>query len=114
MIENETALSSVERISERTVEQIVHFPGEGLQDFRPGQSSPASSSFVSPAGSDDDANEPGQGGFRAFLQNKKSAKSGPHSSQRVPACFIPSTPDPQQRVRLKEWVSMLNEHGLYY
>ena len=57
---------SKKRISERTVEQIVHFPGEGLQDFRPGQSSPASSSFHSPAGSDDDANEPGDGFFRTF------------------------------------------------
>ena len=58
--------SSQKRISERTVEQIVRFPGEGLQDFRPGQSSPASSSFHSPAGSDDDANEPGDGFFSHF------------------------------------------------
>ena len=48
------------------MEQIVHFLGEGLQDFRPGQSSPASSSFFSPPCSDDDANEPGQGFFSHF------------------------------------------------
>ena len=59
---------SMKRISARTVEQIVRFPGEGLQDFRPGQSSPTSSSFHSPAGSDDDANEPGDGFFRTFPQ----------------------------------------------
>ena len=58
------------------MEQIVHFPGEGLQDFRPGQSSPASSSFHSPAGSDDDANEPGDGVFRTFLHGKKCGVPG--------------------------------------
>ena len=63
---------SKKRISERTVEQIVRFPGEGLQDFRPGQSSPASSSFHSPAGSDDDANEPGDEVFRTFPMEKSA------------------------------------------
>ena len=32
----------------------------------------------------------------------------------MPTSFTPSTPAPQQRVRLKEWVLMINEHGLYY
>ena len=64
--------SSKKRISERTVEQIDRFPGEGLQDSRPGQVSPESSSFQSPAGSDDDANEPGDGVFRTFPQGKSA------------------------------------------
>ena len=57
---------SEERISERIVEQFVDILGGGLQGFRPVQGSPASSSFVSPAGSDDDANEPGEGFFSHF------------------------------------------------
>ena len=106
------SLSSEERISERIVEQIVDIPGEGLQDFRPGQSSSSSSHF--PAGVPGALDEPGQGFFRTFHQNKKSAKSGSHSSQRVPASFSPSTPAPQHHVRFKEWVMILNEHGLCY
>ena len=103
-------LSSEERISERTVEQTVDPPDGYLQDFRPGLSS--SSSYF-PVGVPEALDEPGQGGFRTFLQ-KKSAKSGSHSTQGVPASFSPSTPAPQQRVRLKEWVMVTNEHGLYY
>ena len=53
------------------MEQIADIPGGGLQGFRPMQGSPASFSFVSPAGSDDDANEPGEGGFRTFPRKKK-------------------------------------------
>ena len=45
-------------------EQIVDIPGGGLQGSRPGQGSPASSSFHSPAGLDDDAEEPREGVFR--------------------------------------------------
>ena len=41
-----------------SVEQIVDIPGGGLLGFRPGQSSPASFSSDSPAGLDDDADEP--------------------------------------------------------
>ena len=104
-------LSSEERISERTVEQAVDPPGGGLQDFRPGLSS--SSSYF-PARVPEALDEPGQGVFRTFPQIQKSAKSGSHSTQRVPASFSPSTPAPQQRVRLKEWVMVTNEHGLYY
>ena len=55
------------------------------------QGSPASSSFLSPAGSDGDANEPGEGGFRTFLHPKKSAKVTPHSSARVPQDVSSST-----------------------
>ena len=62
--------SSKKRISERIVEQIVDFPGGGLQDFRPGQSSSASSS--SPAGFHGSADGPGEGVFfRTFPQHKK-------------------------------------------
>ena len=104
--------SSKKRNSERTVEQTVDFPGGGLQDFRPGLSS--SSSYF-PAGVPETLDEPGQGFFFAlFPKFKKIAKSGSHSTQRVPASFSPSTPAPQQRVRLKEWVMILNVHGLYF
>ena len=82
------------RISERTVDQIVRFPGEGLQDFRPGQSSPASSSFHSPAGSDDDANEPGDGVFHtspwkksAECREQVSADLRRHVSSWTPAAY---------------------------
>ena len=57
---------SEKRFSERIVEQIAHIPGGDLRVSRPVQGSPASSSFVSPAGSDDDANEPGEGFFFFF------------------------------------------------
>ena len=56
---------SLERISERIVEQNVGFPvGGGVQDFLPGQSS--SASFSSPAGVLGSANGPGEGVFRTF------------------------------------------------
>ena len=92
------------------MEQIVDIPDGGFQEFRPGLSSSSSSYF--PAGEALDG--PGQGVFRTFPQNEKSAKSGSHSSQRVPASFSPSSPAPQQRVRLKEWVMILSELGLYF
>ena len=46
------------------VEQIVDLPGGGLQGFRPGQSSSASSS--SPAGVHENPDEPGEGVFSTF------------------------------------------------
>ena len=92
------------------MEQTVDIPGGGLQDFRPGLSS--SSSYF-PAGVPE-ALVSLVKGFFALFPNKKSAKSGSHSTQRVPASFSPSTPAPQQRVRLKEWVMILDEHGLYF
>ena len=64
------------------MEQNVEFPvGGGLQDFRTGLSS--SSSYF-PAAVPEALDEPGQGVFRTFPQHEKSAKSGSHSTQRVP------------------------------
>ena len=55
--------------------------------------------------------EPGERFFSHFSHpNKKSAKSGSHSSQRVPASVSPSTPAPQHRVRLRQWVMILDEY----
>ena len=65
--QSSTALPSThERISERIVEQIVAFPGGGLEDFRPGQSSSSSSHF--PAGVPEALDEAGQGVFALFPQ----------------------------------------------
>ena len=60
-------LSSKKRFSERIAGQIVDIPGGGPRGFRPGQGSPASSSFVSPAGSDDDVRMSLVKGFFALL-----------------------------------------------
>ena len=61
-----TSSSSLERISERNVEQIVDSRrfGGGLQDFRPGQSS--SSSSHDPARVSEALDEPGEGFFALF------------------------------------------------
>ena len=62
-------LASLERISERNVEQIVDFPGGGLQDFLPRHGSTASSSSSHvPAGAVD---EPFQGFFSTLPRRKK-------------------------------------------
>ena len=68
-----TSSFSLERISERNVEQIAGFPGGSLQDFLPGQSS--SSSSHDPARAYDALDAPGYGVFRTFPQRKKSAGS---------------------------------------
>ena len=57
-----TSSFSLERISERNVEQIADFPGGGLQDFLPGQSS--SSSSHDPARAYVALDAPGYGVFR--------------------------------------------------
>ena len=92
--------------------QIVDAPRGGLQGFRPGQSSSASSS--STPGVHGSADGPGKGVFRTFPQNKKSAKMGSHSSQRVPASVSPSTPAPHHRTRLIDWVMVLSGERLYF
>ena len=81
-------LAAQDRSSERIVEQIVdsRAVGGGLQEFRPGQASSASSS-VSPG-------HAGEGVFRTFPQNKKSAKWSPHSGSELSADFT-STPAAQ-------------------
>ena len=76
---------SLERISERIAEQIVEFPGGGLQGLRPRQGSTASSSFHSSAGSDDDADEPSKGVFRTVPHPKKSARVTPHLGSELGA-----------------------------
>ena len=89
--------SSLQRIVEQNVDVPVY--GGGLRGLRPGQSS--SASFSSPAGTHEDAHEPGVGSFRIFPQNKKSAASATHPSQRVHASVSSSTPAPQLRLGLQ-------------
>ena len=64
------------RISERIVEQIAvsRAFGEGLQDFRPVQSS--SSSLHVPAGVQEALNEPGEGVFHTFHHHRKKSEVG--------------------------------------
>ena len=69
--------------STASVEQIVHIPGGGHQGLRPRQGSTASSSY-SPAGSDDDADEPCEGVFRTFHRLRKVRGS---LRTRVRECF---------------------------
>ena len=64
-----TSSFSLERISERNVEQIAGFSGGGLQDFLPGQSS--SSSSHDPARVHEALDGPGEGVFRTFPRVKK-------------------------------------------
>ena len=79
-------LDAQERSSERIVEQIVdsRAVGGGCQQFRPGQGSSASSS-VSPG-------HAGEGVFRTFPQNQKSAKWSP---SELSEDFTSSTPAAQ-------------------
>ena len=73
------------------MEQNVDFPvGGGLLVFLPGQSSSASSS--SPAGVHGYGDEPMEGGFRTFPQNKKSAKVTSHPGSELPPHPSSSTP----------------------
>ena len=117
--------SSLERISERTVEQIVDIsPGGGLgqglassagvadEDFyffalfpmdksaecRAGGECAALGGHVSSSTlrrPDEDFTGWGGGGFRTFPQILKNAKLASHSSPRVPASVSPSTPAAQ-------------------
>ena len=105
--------SSKKRISERIVEQIVDPVSSGLLlGSLPGQ---GSSSSHSPAGVEELADEPGEGVFRTFPKNKKSAKLVSHSSPRVPASGSPSTPAAQlEGAPLPdsiEWVQLRERHA---
>ena len=95
-----TSSFSLERISERNVEQIADFRGGGLQHFLPGQSS-SSSSHV-PARAYDALDAPGYRVFLTFFQRKKSAKMGLHSGSELSADFISSTPSAYERGRFSE------------
>ena len=67
-------------------EQIPEFPNPGgsRQDFQPVQGPAASSSDL--------PGQPGQGVFRTFPQNKKSATQPPHSRSELPPHSSPWTP----------------------
>ena len=85
-----TSSSSLERISERIVEQIaVSRVGEGLQDFLPGQSS--SSSSHDPARCLETLDGPGYGFFRTFPHFQKSATQPSHSGSELPPHSSPWT-----------------------
>ena len=92
--------STKKHISERIVERIVDpVSSGGLPHSLPGQSS---SSSHSPAGVLEDVDEPGEGFFRTFPQNKKGAKLAPHSSPTVPTSVSSSTPAAQLVVQLRD------------
>ena len=88
----QSSTASLERISERNVEQIAVSRGfgEGLQDFLPGQSS--SSSSHDPARVSEALDEPGEGVFRTFPHIQKSATQLPHSGSALPPHSNPWTP----------------------
>ena len=69
-------------------EQIPEFPdpGGGREDFQPVQGSAASSSDL--------PGQAGQGVFRTFPQNQKSATQPPHSRSELPPHSSPWTPAP--------------------
>ena len=100
-----TPSPSRERISERIVEQIIDPVSRGsLPGSLRGQSS---SSSHSPAGVEERADELGEGVFRTFPQNKKSAKVTSHSGSELPPHPSSSTvaaqlEDSVEWVRLKD------------
>ena len=88
------------------LEQIVDIPspGGGLQGFRPGQGSSASSSSShSPAGVHEDAEDLCEGVFRTFHRPKKSAKVTRHWSARVPRHVSSSTLSAHQMAPGSAW-----------
>ena len=101
-----TASPSRKRISERIVEQIVDPVSRGsLPGSLPGQSS---SSSHSPAGVEERADEPGEGVFRTFPQNKKSAKVTSHSGSELPPHPSSSTAAAQLEDSV-EWVRLKDD-----
>ena len=92
----------------RTTEQHVDIPVPHHAGRHPGSSS---SSHV-PARAYDALDAPGEGVFRTFLQIKKKVRSKVRTRVReCPARLSPSTPAPQPRVRLKEWVMIMTDQG---
>ena len=86
-----TSFSSLERISERNVEQIaLSRVGGGLQGFLPGQSS--SSSSHDPARVSEALDQPGDVVFRTFPHVQKSATQPPHSGSALLPHSSPWTP----------------------
>ena len=101
-----TASPSRKRISERIVEQIVDPVSRGsLPGSLPGQSS---SSSHSPAGVEEHADELGEGVFRTFPQNKKSAKVTSHSGSELPPHPSSSTAAAQLEDSV-EWVRLKDD-----
>ena len=100
--QSSTAWPSKKRISERIVEQIVDPVSSGRL--------PGSSSSHSPAGVEERADDPGEGVFRTFPQNKKSAKLASHSGSALLPKSSPSTPAAQLEVSV-EWVRLRERHA---
>ena len=80
----------VDRVQQRFLEQLAEFPDPvgGQQDFRPVQGSAASSSDL--------PGQAGQGVFRTFHQNKKSAKIPRTQGSELPPHSSPWTPAPYE------------------
>ena len=88
------------------MEQIVDPVSRGsLPGSLPGQSS---SSSHSPAGVEERADEPGEGVFRTFPQNKKSAKVTSHSGSELPPHPSSSTAAAQLEDSV-EWVRLKDD-----
>ena len=98
----QTASPSKKRISERIVEHFVDpVSSGGLL---------GSSSSRSPTGVDERTDEPGEGVFRTFHQNKKSAKLGSHSWSELLPESSPSTRAAQLEDSV-EWVRLRERHA---
>ena len=94
--------SSKKRISVWIVEQIVDPVSSGRLQV--------SSSSHSPAGVEERADEPGEGVFRTFPQNKKSAKLASHSGSALLPESSPSTPAAQLEDSV-EWVLLKDDNS---
>ena len=119
-------LASLERSSERIVEQIVEIPvsrgfGGGLQDFRPGQGPTASSDFL--AYSSVSPGHAGEGVCRTFPQNKKSPNSPASQSSDLlgevrpwtPAAYgAPMVAEPLTVAELEELGKWVDEFGRWW
>ena len=100
--QSSTASPSKKRIFERIVEQIVDPVSRG--------GLPGSSFSHSPTDVDERADEPAEGGFRTFPQNKKSTKVASHSGSELLPESSPSTPAAQLEGSV-EWVRLRECHA---